>query len=97
VRALERVREVLAPGGTAVLVETVSRSLSLRHPRTPVGHFRAAAPDNSFTWCVPNLSMLRAWPTAAGMPPVSKRPVLFRPTGANGKGDWVAAVTVAPR
>lgn len=96
VKALERVREVLAPGGTVVLVETISRTLTLLHPRTPVGDFRAASPDNSFTWCVPNLSMLRAWPTAAGMPPLSKRPVLHRPIRGNGKGDWVAAVRVAP-
>ena len=96
VRALERVRGVLAPGGTAVLVETVSTRLSLLQPRTPVGEFRPAMPDNRFTWWVPNLSLLRAWPTAAGMPPVSKVPVLHRPLRGNGKGDWVAAVTVRP-
>ncbi|MDP9100554.1 MAG: class I SAM-dependent methyltransferase, partial [Actinomycetota bacterium] len=71
VRALERVRSVLAPGGRAVLVETVSARLTLTHPRRPVGEFRAAMPDSSFTWWVPNLSLLRAWPTAAGMPPLS--------------------------
>ena len=96
VRALENVRRVLAPGGRAVLVETVSVRNTLLHPRTPVGEFRPAMPDNRFTWWVPNLSLLRAWPTAAGMPPVSRRPVLHRPLRGNGRGDWVAAVTVAP-
>jgi tRNA (mo5U34)-methyltransferase len=97
VRALERVRSVLAPGGSAVLVETISTRLTLQHPRHPVGEFRPAMPDNSFTWWVPNLSLLRAWPTAAGMPPTSRRPVLHRPVRGAGRGDWVAAVAVAPR
>lgn len=96
VRALERVRSVLAPGGSAVLVETISTSLTLRHPRRPVGEFRPAMPDNHFTWWVPNLSLLRAWPTAAGMPPTSRLPALHRPVQGAGRGDWVAAVTVAP-
>lgn len=97
VRALERVRDCLAPGGVAILVETVHVGLTLRHPRRPVGEFRPAMPDNSFTWWVPNLSLLRAWPTAAGMPPLSRRPVLHRPVRGAGRGDWVAAVRVTPR
>jgi hypothetical protein len=40
--------------------------------------------------------MLKAWPTAAGMPPTSRLPVLHRPVRGAGKGDWVAAVRVAP-
>jgi SAM-dependent methyltransferase len=96
VRALERVRAVLEPGGSAVLVETISRRMTLLHPRRPAGEFRAAMPDNSFTWWVPNLSMLRAWPTAAGMPPTSRRPVLYRPRRNIGKGDLLAAVAVSP-
>lgn len=97
VRALERVRSVLALGGSAVLVETISTRLTLTHPRRPVGAFRAAMPDSKFTWLVPNLSMLRAWPTAAGMPPTSRRPVLHRPLRGAGRGDIVAAVAVAPK
>lgn len=97
VRVLERVRSVLAPGGCAVLVETISTRLTLQHPRRPVAEFRAAMPDSEFTWWVPNLSLLRAWPTAAGMPPTSRRPVLHRPVQGSGRGDWVAAVRVAPR
>lgn len=96
VHALERVRSVLAPGGSAVLVETISTSLTLRHPRRPVAEFRPAMPDNRFTWWAPNLSLLRAWPTAAGMPPTSRLPVLHRPVRGAGTGDWVAAVRVAP-
>lgn len=97
VRALERVKGVLRPGGTAVLVETISRRLTMTHPRRPVAEFRAAMPESSFTWWVPNLSLLRAWPTAAGMPPTSRRPVLYRPREHVAKGDVLAAVAVAPR
>ncbi len=96
VRALQRVRAVLAPGGCAVLVETVSSRLTLVHPRRPLGEFRAARADSAFTWWVPNLSLLRAWPTAAGMPPVSRRPVIARAVQGSGRGDWVAAVRVSP-
>ena len=96
VAALERVREVLAPGGEVVLVESVSAPLTLLHPRRAVLDFRAARPANSFTWNVPNLSALRAWSTAAGMPPTSRRPVLHRPVRGAGRGDWVAAVPVRP-
>ena len=80
-----------------MLVETVSARLTLLHPRRPVGEFRAAMPDSSFTWWVPNLSLLKAWPTAAGMPPTSRRPVVTRTLRGSARGDWVAAVTVAPR
>jgi SAM-dependent methyltransferase len=96
VAALERVRDVLAPGGRAVLVESVSMPLTVLHPRRAVTDFRAARPTNSFTWELPNLSGLRAWSTAAGLPPTSRRPVLHRPVRGAARADWIAAVPVAP-
>jgi tRNA (mo5U34)-methyltransferase len=95
-RALERVRDVLAPGGVAVIVETIQLGLTVRHPRRPVGDFRAADPQGgSFTWTVANLALLKAWPAAVGMPPTGKRVSLFKPKGV-ARGDWVAALEVAP-
>jgi tRNA (mo5U34)-methyltransferase len=95
VTALERIRDVLAPGGTVVIVETVHAGLSLRHPRTPVGEFRAGSGRGSFTWTVANVALLKAWPTAVGMPPTGKRVAVFKPKNV-GRGDWVAALEVRP-
>lgn len=91
VGALERIREVLAPDGYAVLVETVSLPLTLAHPRRPVGDFRAASPTNHFTWWAPNLSLLKAWPAAAGLRPTRRITRLHRVGGA-GPGDRVAVM-----
>ena len=95
VTALERVRDVLNPGGTAVIVETIQAGLTLMHPRRPVGEFRAAFPVGSFTWTVANLAMLKAWPTAVGMPPTGKRVAIYKPKGVR-RGDWIAALEVKP-
>jgi tRNA (mo5U34)-methyltransferase len=95
VSALERVRDVLAPGGTAVIVETIHAALTLRHPRMPVGEFRAASAKGSFTWTVANLALLKAWPAAVGMPPTGKRVAVYKPKNV-GRGDWVAALEVKP-
>jgi len=93
--ALERVRDVLNPGGAVVIVETIHVGLTLRHPRTPVGEFRAASDKGSFTWTVANLSLLKAWPSAVGMPPTGKRVAFYKPKRV-GRGDWVAALEVRP-
>lgn len=95
VKALERVREVLAPGGRAVIVETISMPLTIRHPRHPVGEFRAAMPHGRFTWTVANLALLNSWAAAAGIPRTGKRPSLYRPKGLR-SGDWIAALEIAP-
>ena len=64
VRALERIRSVLLPGGELRLMEPVSLALTLASPRRPAARFSAAATD--FNWWLPNLAALRAWPLAAG-------------------------------
>jgi tRNA (mo5U34)-methyltransferase len=95
VTALERVRDVLNPGGTAVIVETIHSRLTALHPRRPVGEFRAASPGGSFTWTVANLALLKAWPSAVGMPPTGKRVAVFKPKNTR-RGDRVAALEVKP-
>jgi 2-polyprenyl-3-methyl-5-hydroxy-6-metoxy-1,4-benzoquinol methylase len=95
VTALERVRDVLNPGGVAVIVETIQMGLTVRHPRRPVGEFRAASPHGSFTWTVANLALLKAWPTAVGMPPTGKKVTMYKPKNV-ARGDWVAALEVKP-
>ncbi len=64
VRALERIRSVLAPGGELRLMEPFSVPLTLRAPRRPSAVFRAA--ESGFGWWLPNLATLHAWPRAAG-------------------------------
>ncbi len=75
VGALERLLATLVPGGEAVLVETFDPRLTLAHPRRPLLDFRAARTDSNYTWHVPNLSGLRAWPRAAGFEVLPGRPV----------------------
>lgn len=94
VRALERVRDVLVPGGRAVLVETVSVRLSVLHRGQPVADFRPGRPGNRFSWWVPNLALLGAWARSAGLEPAPGRPALHRPVRGAGRGDWLAAVRV---
>lgn len=78
VRALERVRNVLSPGGEGVLVETISLPLTLAQPRAPAAEFRPAMPGNKFSWWVPNLALVKGWPVSAGLV-VEGRPRIFRP------------------
>jgi SAM-dependent methyltransferase len=94
VGALERVRDCLRPGGEAVLIETFLPRLTLLHRKQPLLQFRAAHPGNRYTWMVPNIAALRAWPTSAGLevlPGRAKRWNLdgFAPVG---RGDWIAAL-----
>ncbi|MCW2600557.1 MAG: hypothetical protein JWM02_2386 [Frankiales bacterium] len=96
VGALERVRDTLRPGGEAVLIETISVPATLKHPRTAVAEFRPARPGNRYSWWVPNLAALKAWPAACGLEVAPGRPYLYRlPRQAGvGRGDWLAAVRV---
>ena len=64
VRALERIRSVLAPRGELRLMEPFSVPLTLRAPHRPSAAFRAA--ESGFGWWLPNLATLHAWPRAAG-------------------------------
>ncbi|MBA2792473.1 MAG: methyltransferase domain-containing protein [Thermoleophilaceae bacterium] len=64
VRALERVRAALTPGGTIRLMEPVSMRFSLLAPRRAVSHF--AAHYSFYNWWYPNVAAVRAWLEAAG-------------------------------
>ena len=64
VRALERIRAALVPGGTLRILEPFSKLDTLRAPRRPVACFQAASSD--FNWWYPNVSALGDWLSAAG-------------------------------
>lgn len=64
IAALERMREVLVPGGELLLLEAFSVRDSLRSPRRPVAWFGAATTE--FTWWYANVAALKAWVRAAG-------------------------------
>ncbi len=62
VGALERVREVLRPGGRLVLFEPVDRELSRK--KEPMARFLQGG--TVWTWWYPNPACLRDWVTTAG-------------------------------
>jgi tRNA (mo5U34)-methyltransferase len=70
VRALERIRETLAPGGELIVFEPFSVRETLLAPRRRVARFEPL--DTEFNWWQPNLSCLRAWPLAAGFADVRR-------------------------
>lgn len=96
VGALERVRDTLVPGGTAVVVEAFVPRLTRLHPREPVLQFRAGSTSSNYTWQVPNLAGLRAWVTAAGLDILPGRPFRYRLRGPNaiGRGTSLAVLRV---
>ena len=79
VRALERVRSVLAPGGELRVFEPISGPLTLVHPRRPAARFQPVETD--FNWWVPNLAGLRAWLLAAGFASVERLTIARPPAG----------------
>jgi SAM-dependent methyltransferase len=64
VRALERIRSVLSPGGRLTILEPIDVRLTLLAPRRPAARFQATETD--FNWWVSNVACLRAWLRAAG-------------------------------
>jgi tRNA (mo5U34)-methyltransferase len=64
VRALERIRGALRPGGLLYQLELVSLRHSLLHPRTPMGQLQTL--HTPFNWWQPNAAALGAYLTTAG-------------------------------
>ena len=89
VQALERLHGVLRPGGTLLQMEPFAVSTSLLAPRRPLGRFMAASTE--FNWWYPNLSLLKAWPWAAGFADVRLRRIL-RPRAVRDMRGWQAVL-----
>jgi tRNA (mo5U34)-methyltransferase len=64
VRGLQRIRDVLAPGGEVRVFEPFSAYLTLASRRRPAARFLAHETD--YTWWVPNLAGISSWLAAAG-------------------------------
>ena len=89
VRALERIRGALAPGGVVTLLEPFSLAATLCFPRRPVARFQPL--EKEFNWWYPNLSALWAWLTAAGFTDV-RRTGLHRPKATREMRAWYASI-----
>jgi SAM-dependent methyltransferase len=90
VRALERIHDALAPGGTLTLLEPFSALATLRAPRRPMAEFQPLSKE--FNWWYPNLATLLAWPLAAGFVDVRRR-TLHRPRSTAEMSAWYAGLT----
>jgi tRNA (mo5U34)-methyltransferase len=90
--ALERMRGALKPGGTLLMVESFSVSLSKKHKRTPLAEYRPPAPGSQFTWWVPNLACLRGWATTAGFVEAGEKERRYGPLRGASPDDHIAAI-----
>lgn len=89
IRALENIRLSLAPGGTLILLETISLRESLLHPRTPVARFDTRR--NLFNWWLPNVRTLQDYLWAAGFARVRRIAPLLHPPARREMDSWYAA------
>jgi SAM-dependent methyltransferase len=85
VRALERVRSVLVPGGELYLLEPVSLRDTLLSPRTAKARFEPTC--TPFNWWRPNALTLRSWLTVAGFSQLRRRG-LHRPPQQPPMRNW---------
>lgn len=93
VGALERMRDVLRPGGELLMIEAYSVPLTRRHPRRAVAEYRPVVPGSRYTWWLGNLATLRGYAATIGLEPVpGAKPVTHRPLRGAGKGDHVVAL-----
>ncbi len=88
VGALERIRDVLVPGGRLISYEPISVRLSLRSPRRPAGEFRAH--NSEYSWWVPNIAAAGAWIRAAGFEQI-RRIAITRPPSLEERDAYYAA------
>jgi hypothetical protein len=88
VRALERIRDALVPGGTLMILEPFSVRDTIASPRRPTAAFRAERSD--FAWWLPNLATLRAWLVTAGFEQIARRGV-HRPPAKPEMRQWLTA------
>jgi SAM-dependent methyltransferase len=89
VRALENIRLSLRPGGTLILLETISLRESLLHPRTPVARFDTRR--HVFNWWLPNVRTLHDYLWAAGFTRVGRIAALLHPPARREMDSWYAA------
>jgi SAM-dependent methyltransferase len=83
--ALERILNVLRPGGELLQLETVSRRLSLLHPRQPVARLHTL--ETRFNWWLPNAATLVGYLRTAGFTDIRRRG-MHRPPQRRPMGDW---------
>ena len=90
VRALEALLSCLKPGGTLVQMEHFSVRNTLLAPRRPTGDFQPLRSD--FNWTLANLSLLKAWPWAAGFVDV-RRLGFVRPPASKAMTGWYVGLS----
>ena len=78
VRALDRIRGVLAPDGEFVLAETIEWLPSLLRPRTPTARLEGL---NESWWWQPNVAAVRRMAQAAGFELIETTGVYWMPLG----------------
>jgi SAM-dependent methyltransferase len=94
VRALERVRACLKPGGRLVSMEPFSPWLTAVSPRRPAASYQAANSD--FNWWVPNLAGLAAYYRTAGFVGIERLAILRPPSQQRMKQVYAAYAATAP-
>jgi len=87
VRALERIHDVLSPGGELRLMEPFSPRLTLRAPRRPIAHFGAL--QSGFNWWWPNAATVRAWARVAGFERLGRTAFLRPPAVKQMRNSYV--------
>jgi SAM-dependent methyltransferase len=94
IRALEAILGVLKPGGRLIQMEQFSYWNTLRAPRSPVGAFKPL--DSEFNWWLPNFSLLKAWPWAAGLKEVKIKRIVRPPSVSRMRGVYAVIESRRP-